>query len=70
MSLLSRNEFRFLFYAGCIFICYFIYGMLQEKVTRGRYGDEKFTCALALVLVQCLVNYVFAKLLMVSLTCV
>ncbi|CAG4984274.1 unnamed protein product [Parnassius apollo] len=41
--------------------------MLQEKITRGKYGEnEKFTCALSLVLVQCLVNYVFAQILMMS----
>ncbi|CAH2036048.1 unnamed protein product, partial [Iphiclides podalirius] len=41
--------------------------MLQEKITRGKYGDnDKFTCALSLVLVQCFVNYVFAQVLMVS----
>lgn len=53
-----------------IFFCYFYFGILQEKITRGRYGDsvnidgthgERFTFALALVAVQCLVNYVFAK---------
>lgn len=69
MSIWSRNEFRFMLYAGGIFIFYFMYGMLQEKITRGTYGKDKFTFTLALVLVQCLVNYVFAMLLMVSLQC-
>lgn len=64
----NRSEFRFLVYAGAIFICYFMYGMLQEKITRGKYGDnnEKFTCTLSLVLIQCIVNYTFVQLLMVS----
>ncbi|KAJ0183661.1 hypothetical protein K1T71_000084 [Dendrolimus kikuchii] len=63
----KTTEFRFIFYAGGIFMCYFVYGMLQEKVTRGKYGDnDKFTCTLSLVLVQCVVNYIFAQILMVS----
>ncbi|KAH8276247.1 hypothetical protein KR026_008268 [Drosophila bipectinata] len=64
---------RFVIYAVGIFVCYFLYGIVQEKLTRGRYGDqvqadgsvgERFTYALALVWVQCLCNYVFAKLLL------
>ncbi|XP_028156322.1 solute carrier family 35 member B1 homolog [Ostrinia furnacalis] len=63
----ARSEFRFILYAGGIFVCYFIFAMLQEKITRGKYGDgDKFTCTLSLVLVQCIVNYVFAQILMVS----
>lgn len=62
-----KGELKFLVYAGAIFFCYFIYGMLQEKITRGNYGDnEKFTCALSLVLVQNVANYVFAQILMMS----
>lgn len=61
---------RFFIYAGSIFLCYFLYGVVQEKITRGRYGDTKnedgtigqrFTYALALVWVQCFCNFVFAK---------
>lgn len=64
----NKSEVRFIFYAAGIFVCYFIFGMLQEKITRGKYGDnDKFTCTLSLVLVQCIVNYVFAQILMVSL---
>lgn len=53
-----------------IFVCYFYFGIIQEKITRGRYGDEpqedgthgeRFTCALALVGVQCICNWLFAK---------
>lgn len=56
--------------AAGIFVCYFVYGILQEKITRGRYGDEvnedgtkgeRFTFTLALVAVQCAVNWLFAK---------
>lgn len=62
----AKSELKFLLYAGGIFVCYFIYGMLQEKITRGTYGDnEKFTCTLSLVLVQCVVNYAFAQILLI-----
>lgn len=53
-----------------IFVCYFMFGILQEKITRGRYGDEinedgkkgdRFTFTLALVGVQCFCNWLFAK---------
>lgn len=53
-----------------IFVSYFYYGILQEKVTRSKYGDhrnedgthgEKFTFALTLVGIQCLWNWIFAK---------
>lgn len=60
---------KFLTYAVGIFLCYFYFGIIQEKITRGRYGDEvtedgvgeRFTFALALVWVQCFCNWIFAK---------
>ncbi|XP_030374371.1 solute carrier family 35 member B1 homolog [Scaptodrosophila lebanonensis] len=61
---------RFVIYAAGIFFCYFLYGIVQENITRGRYGDqvqpdgsigERYTYALALVWVQCFCNFVFAK---------
>lgn len=61
---------RFAIYALGIFFAYFLYGIVQEKLTRGRYGDqlqldgnigERFTYTLALVWVQCFCNYLFAK---------
>lgn len=64
------DKYKFLVYAVGIFFCYFYYGIIQEKITRGRYGDatnedgtvgERFTYALALVWVQCFFNYIFAK---------
>uniref|UniRef100_A0A1B0CH13 Putative udp-galactose transporter related protein n=1 Tax=Lutzomyia longipalpis TaxID=7200 RepID=A0A1B0CH13_LUTLO len=66
----DKPKTRFLIYALGIFFCYFVFGILQEKITRGRYGDEvnedgsrgeRFTFALALVGVQCVVNWAFAK---------
>lgn len=51
-----------------IFVCYFYFGILQEKITRGDYGSgdkkEKFQCTLALVFVQCVINTLYAKLVM------
>ncbi|KAK7482079.1 hypothetical protein BaRGS_00026663 [Batillaria attramentaria] len=48
-----------------IFVCYFYYGILQEKITKGKYGEgentEKFHYTLSLVFVQCCINAIFAK---------
>ncbi|KRT83901.1 hypothetical protein AMK59_4594, partial [Oryctes borbonicus] len=68
------NNSRFLFCAGGIFISYFYFGILQEKITRGKYFtetldengetkviNEKFTYALSLVFIACFVNYFFAR---------
>lgn len=65
---IQKREIQFIFYSASIFLCYFVFGMLQEKITRGKYGNngEQFTCALSLVLIQCVVNYIFAQILMVS----
>ena len=59
----SSRRFKLLFCAVGIFVCYFYFGMLQEKITRGQYGDdgEKFTYMFSLVFFQCLINYLFAK---------
>lgn len=50
-----------------VFVCYFYYGILQEKITRGKFGEgakqETFTYALTLVFIQCVINAVFAKIL-------
>ncbi|XP_077316120.1 solute carrier family 35 member B1 [Lithobates pipiens] len=50
-----------------VFVCYFYYGILQETITRGTYGEgenkEKFRFALSLVFVQCVANAIFAKIL-------
>uniref|UniRef100_A0A1L8DES1 Putative udp-galactose transporter related protein n=1 Tax=Nyssomyia neivai TaxID=330878 RepID=A0A1L8DES1_9DIPT len=67
---MMSEKTRFMIFAFGIFFCYFCFGILQEKITRGRYGDdvnedgtrgERFTFALALVGVQCIVNWCFAK---------
>lgn len=68
---------KFLICATGIFVCYFVFGILQEKITRGRYGDElnedgttgeRFTYSLALVGVQCAVNWLFAKCMSLNFT--
>jgi len=45
-----------------IFLCYFYYGVLQEKITRVPYGEnkEKFVYQQSLVFIQCIINAVFA----------
>ncbi|NXF11759.1 S35B1 protein, partial [Smithornis capensis] len=49
-----------------VFACYFYYGILQESITRGRYGEgavqEQFRFALTLVFIQCVINAAFAKI--------
>lgn len=65
---LSKNmsSQKLLFYAGGIFVCYFYYGILQEKITRSKYGeeDEIFTFTLTLVCFQCIINAIFAKIML------
>lgn len=67
---MMHEQTRFIVAALGIFFSYFYYGILQEKITRGRYGDsqnedgsfgEKYTFTLTLVGVQCLWNWIFAK---------
>lgn len=70
---MNKNH-KLLMCAAGIFVCYFYFGILQEKITRGTYSNEekdedgktiktqeKFTYMLALVCAQCIVNYIFAK---------
>jgi len=58
------SRLKFGLCAAGIFVCYFYYGILQEKITRGVYGEgeeeEKFTYIMALVAFQCAVNYLYA----------
>lgn len=64
------EKYKLMISAVGIFICYFYFGIMQEKITRGRYGNEtnddgtigeRFTYTLALVAVQCIFNWMFAK---------
>ncbi|KAH9492425.1 hypothetical protein Btru_051076 [Bulinus truncatus] len=63
---------KLLICAGGIFFCYFYYGILQEKITKGKYGEgektEKFHYTLSLVFVQCIINAIYAKLAMTLFT--
>lgn len=63
-----QNNVKLFICAAGIFVCYFYYGIIQERITRGNYGEgeeqEKFTCTLALVFVQCIVNAIYAKIIM------
>ena len=66
----NSSEFNKLRFTACaigIFGFYFCFGIFQEKITRGTYGNgenqERFTCTMALVLCLCLVNYLFAVII-------
>jgi len=54
------HKTRFIICAVGIFFCYFYYGILQERITRKDYGDERFVYSMALVFSQCVVNYIYA----------
>lgn len=54
------HKSRFLICAAGIFFCYFYYGILQERISRKDYGDERFVYSMALVFSQCVVNYIYA----------
>jgi len=55
---------KLVFCCAGIFLCYFYYGVLQEKITRVPYGEEgeKFVYQQSLVFVQCIINAIFALL--------
>ncbi|KAI1289703.1 Solute carrier family 35 member B1 [Halotydeus destructor] len=57
---------KLLFYASGIFVCYFYFGILQEQITRTKYGEngEIFKCTMSLVFVQCVVNALFARVML------
>lgn len=62
MNNLSYNVKLGLCFAG-IFGCYFYYGVVQEKITRGTYGEkeERYYYTMFLVFCQCIINSLFAK---------
>jgi len=67
---IMNQTLKFMICALGIFIMYFYFGILQEKITRGKYIDgdntERFTHTLALVFVQCVVNGIYAKIVSVT----
>lgn len=66
-----KQKLKLVGFALGIFVCYTIFGVLQETVFRGRYGDEinkedgipgeRFTLSVAFVSIQCIVYTLFAK---------
>lgn len=60
------SKLKFLTYAAGIGLSYLYFGILQEKITRTKHGPqgEKFTCTMTLVLLQCIFNTLFAKLML------
>lgn len=66
-GIMDRNR-KFIISATGIFVCFFYFGVLQEKVTKAQYitedGEiEQFTFAMSLVFFLCVVNLIFAKVL-------
>lgn len=69
--MLSVNQkLKLVGFASGIFVCYTIFGVLQEKIFRGRYGEEisedgkpgeRFTFPVAFVAVQCIAYMLFSK---------
>ncbi|XP_002125771.2 solute carrier family 35 member B1 isoform X1 [Ciona intestinalis] len=65
----EKQEFvSLVIYSLGIFCCYLVYGFIQEGITRGDYDGERFTFSQALVFVQCVINAIFAKAMIVFLT--
>ncbi|CAD5231811.1 unnamed protein product [Bursaphelenchus xylophilus] len=58
----SSLAWGLLFWGGGIVVFYSVFSYLQEKITKGQYGEEKkqFTYMQSLVLVQCLLNCLVA----------
>ena len=63
MSSSNSSNVRLMICVGGVFCCYFVYGLIQEKITRGTFGEakERFTYVQCLVFAQCVVNALFAK---------
>lgn len=57
---------KFITYALGIGISFLYFGYLQEKITRTKHepGAETFTCTMTLVLMQCIVNTLFARFML------
>lgn len=63
-SLKESHTARVLGCALAIFLLYFAFGILQEKITRSKYGakGEKFHFTFILVLIQCIGNTILAQI--------
>ncbi|RWS31215.1 solute carrier family 35 member B1-like protein [Leptotrombidium deliense] len=64
--LMAQSNRKLIIYALGIFLCFFYFGILQEKITRTKYGESKeyFKCTVALVFIQCVINAIFAKIML------
>lgn len=60
-----KSFYKLIIAALGIFLCYFCYGLLHERITRKTYGDgdeqDRFAYFQALVGFLCLFNYVVAQ---------
>ncbi|KAM7540356.1 hypothetical protein Aperf_G00000029772 [Anoplocephala perfoliata] len=58
----SHSAGYLVFCALGVFCSYFLYGILQETITRTKYGESKesFTYVLSVLFIQCFVNVLFA----------
>ncbi|GAB1610151.1 solute carrier family 35 member B1-like [Argonauta hians] len=67
-TMTAQNKRTLLFCSLGILVSFFIYGILQEKITKGQYGQgenqEKFTFTLALVFLQCIINVIASNISM------
>jgi UDP-galactose transporter B1 len=63
----NMTKLKFLFYTAGIGLSYWYYGILQERITRTKHGPdgEMFTCTMSLVLLQCIFNTIFAKIMLI-----
>lgn len=61
------SHLKFLIYAAGIGLSYWYYGIIQERITRTKHEPDgaMFTCTFTLVLLQCIVNAIFAKLMLI-----
>lgn len=68
--LMLRQKLKLCGYAIGIFGCFAIFGLLQEKIFRGRYGDEiaadgkpgeRYTMPITFGAIQCIFFVLFAK---------
>ncbi|OQV17510.1 Solute carrier family 35 member B1 [Hypsibius exemplaris] len=54
---------KLLFCAVGTFISFMVFGIFQERITRGIYGkSDRFTYTASMVFIQCVINAIFAKL--------
>lgn len=65
MAVAGQGRKKFFVCAIGVFVSYFYYGILQESITKGKYGEgeksEKFRYVMSLVLLQTIINSAFAK---------